>query len=80
MCCKWGDLQGKPPSRFLLMDHCFSVLRGLQTGFNEIFELSDHFKAFFYSAHKNVFFQEFPLLILTKIAPSYTNTNFIVVQ
>jgi hypothetical protein len=25
MCCKRGDLQGKPPSRFHLMDHRFSM-------------------------------------------------------
>jgi len=40
--CKWGGLQGKPPSRFLLMEHCFSVVRGLQARFNEVFKLSVH--------------------------------------
>ena len=35
-----GDLQGKPPSRFLLMEHCFSVVRGLQARFDEVFYLS----------------------------------------
>jgi hypothetical protein len=42
MCCKRGDLQGKPPSRFHLMDHMFSIARGLQTGFKEIYELYEY--------------------------------------
>jgi hypothetical protein len=42
MCCGWGDLQGKPPPRFLLREHCFSVVRGLQARFDEIVELSVH--------------------------------------
>jgi hypothetical protein len=40
MCCELWDLQGKSPS--LLMEHCFSVVRGLQARFDEIFELTDH--------------------------------------
>jgi hypothetical protein len=37
-------LQGKPPSRLPIMEHCFSVARGLQVQvrFNEVFELSFH--------------------------------------
>jgi len=48
MCCKWGGEggwwgpQGKPPSRFLLMEHCFSAVKGRQAGFSDVFELSVH--------------------------------------
>ena len=39
----WGDLQGKRSSWFLLMEHCFVVVQGIQARFDEVFYLSVHY-------------------------------------
>ena len=37
-----GDLLVKPSSWFLLLEHCFGVVQGLQAWFIEVLELSVH--------------------------------------